>query len=53
MTEVALARIETLDATYNAFVAVDGEHALTEAAAVDARIVAGQDPGPLAGIPSA
>ncbi len=51
LTEVALARIEALDPTYNAFVAVDGERALVEADAVDERISAGQDPGPLAGIP--
>ena len=51
LTEVALARIERLDPVYNAFVAVDGDRALAEAAAIDERIAAGQDPGPLAGIP--
>ena len=51
LTEVALARIERLDPVYNAFVAVDGDRALAEAAAIDERIAAGQEPGPLAGIP--
>jgi aspartyl-tRNA(Asn)/glutamyl-tRNA(Gln) amidotransferase subunit A len=51
LTEVALAQIERLDPHYNAFVAVDGERALVEADALDERISAGQDPGPLAGIP--
>jgi aspartyl-tRNA(Asn)/glutamyl-tRNA(Gln) amidotransferase subunit A len=47
----ALSRIEELNGTLNAFVAVDGDRALDEAAAVDAAVVAGRDPGPLAGIP--
>jgi aspartyl-tRNA(Asn)/glutamyl-tRNA(Gln) amidotransferase subunit A len=51
LTEAALARIERLNPTYNAFVAVDADRALTEAARVDERIANGQDPGPLAGIP--
>jgi aspartyl-tRNA(Asn)/glutamyl-tRNA(Gln) amidotransferase subunit A len=51
LTEVALARIERLDPVYNAFVAVDGDRAVAEAASVDERIAAGQYPGPLAGIP--
>jgi Asp-tRNA(Asn)/Glu-tRNA(Gln) amidotransferase A subunit family amidase len=51
LTEGALARIESLNPTYNAFVAVDGERALMEAAAVDATVASGGDPGPLAGIP--
>ncbi|HVB91246.1 MAG TPA: amidase [Acidimicrobiales bacterium] len=51
LTQAALARIEALNPTYNAFVAVDGERALRDAAAVDARIAGGADPGPLAGIP--
>ena len=53
MTETALERIERLDPTYNAFVAVDAERALHEADAVDVRLAAGHDPGPLAGIPMA
>ncbi len=51
LTGAALERIERLDPLYNAFVAVDGDRALREAAAVDEKVVAGRDPGPLAGIP--
>ena len=51
LTEAALARIETLNPLYNAFVAVDGDRALDEADVIDARIAEGGDPGPLAGIP--
>src|SRR5579859_6256302 len=51
LTETALDRIERLDPTYNAFVAVDAERALHEADAVDQKIADGHDPGPLAGIP--
>ena len=47
----ALARIEEVDAKINAFVALDGEQALADAAALDARLAAGEDVGPLAGIP--
>jgi aspartyl-tRNA(Asn)/glutamyl-tRNA(Gln) amidotransferase subunit A len=51
LTEAALARIERLNPIYNAFVATDGDRALDEAEAIDARIAEGGDPGPLAGIP--
>ena len=44
-------RIEALDPQLNAWVVVDGERALAEAAAIDARVASGQDVGPLAGIP--
>lgn len=47
----ALARIEDLDPQVHAFVAVDGERALEQAAAVDQIVMAGGDPGPLAGVP--
>ena len=53
LTEAALQRIEALDPTYHAFVAVDGERAVAEAAAVDEVIASGGDPGALAGIPLA
>jgi aspartyl-tRNA(Asn)/glutamyl-tRNA(Gln) amidotransferase subunit A len=53
LTEQALRLIDTLNPTYNAFVAVDAERALAEAAAVDELIATGGDPGPLAGIPLA
>jgi aspartyl-tRNA(Asn)/glutamyl-tRNA(Gln) amidotransferase subunit A len=51
LTQNALDRIEKYNPAYNAFVALDGERSLAEAAALDDRIAAGQDPGPLAGIP--
>ncbi len=51
LTRTALARIEDLNPIYNAFVALDGERALDDAEVLDARIAAGDDPGPLAGIP--
>ena len=51
LTEAALARIERLNPTYNAFVTIDGDRALAEAGAIDATIADGGDPGPLAGIP--
>jgi aspartyl-tRNA(Asn)/glutamyl-tRNA(Gln) amidotransferase subunit A len=51
LTQAALDRIAALNPTYNAFVAVDGERALADAAALDEKIAAGGDPGPLAGIP--
>ncbi|MFZ0665807.1 MAG: amidase family protein [Acidimicrobiales bacterium] len=47
----SLSQIEALNPVVNAFVAVDGERALDEAAAIDAVVSAGRDPGPLAGIP--
>jgi aspartyl-tRNA(Asn)/glutamyl-tRNA(Gln) amidotransferase subunit A len=49
----ALERIDRLDDKLGAFVAVDGEGALVEAAAIDERIAHGEDVGPLAGIPLA
>ena len=51
LVEGALANIEARNGTINAFVALDGERARDEAAAVDARVAAGEDPGPLTGIP--
>jgi aspartyl-tRNA(Asn)/glutamyl-tRNA(Gln) amidotransferase subunit A len=53
LTAQALERIDTLNPTYNAFVAVDGERALADAAAVDEVTAKGGDPGVLAGIPLA
>ncbi len=51
LTGHALARIEVLNGQVNAFVAVDGDRALAEAAAIDERVARGENPGPLAGIP--
>jgi Asp-tRNA(Asn)/Glu-tRNA(Gln) amidotransferase A subunit family amidase len=53
LTTLALARIDALNPTFNAFVAVDAERALAEAAAVDEVTAKGGNPGALAGIPLA
>ena len=50
MVQAALDRI-VADPTLTAFVALDPPRALAAAAALDARIAAGEDPGPLAGLP--
>ncbi|HEY7948763.1 MAG TPA: amidase family protein, partial [Acidimicrobiales bacterium] len=47
----ALERIEALNPKVNAFVAVDPDGALEAAARIDDAVAAGDDPGPLAGIP--
>ncbi|CAN5894222.1 amidase [soil metagenome] len=51
LAEVALARIGNANDDLGAFVAVDAEGALVQAAAIDERIAAGEDVGPLAGVP--
>lgn len=54
-TEVAkhfLARVEKLDGALNSFVTVN-DRALDEAAAVDAAVATGREPGALAGVPIA
>ncbi len=53
LTEMALDRIETLNPRFNAFVALNPERALADAAALDEVIAKGGNPGPLAGIPLA
>lgn len=53
VTEAALDRIARLNPVLNAFTDVTAERARAEAAAVDARVAAGEDPGPLAGVPVA
>ncbi|HXQ60295.1 MAG TPA: amidase [Acidimicrobiales bacterium] len=47
----ALERIDALNDTVNAFVAIDDTSALEQAAQIDEMVAAGSDPGPLAGIP--
>jgi len=49
----ALERIARLDPKLGAFTAVTAERALKQADAIDARVAAGRDPGPLAGVPFA
>lgn len=51
VVEAALKRIDELNDRLGAFVAVDGDAARAEAEALDERIVQGDDPGPLAGVP--
>jgi len=51
VTEQSLERIEALNPVLNAFVAVDADSARAEAAAIDERLDAGDEVGPLAGIP--
>ena len=47
----ALERIAALNPVLNAFCEVRGTEAQRRAESIDARIAAGQDPGPLAGVP--
>ena len=51
LVDQALAAIAAHNSTVNAFVAVDEARARAGAEAVDAKVAAGEDPGPLAGIP--
>ncbi|MFD0867339.1 amidase, partial [Tessaracoccus lubricantis] len=51
LTRACLEQIEALNPIVNAFLAVDPEHALAQARAVDARRAAGEELGPLAGVP--
>ena len=48
-----LARIASVDAQVGAYLDVWTEHALEQAAEVDAQVARGADPGPLAGVPIA
>lgn len=51
VTEAALRRIAALNPGLNAFIQVDAEGALRQAADIDARVARGEDPGILAGVP--
>jgi aspartyl-tRNA(Asn)/glutamyl-tRNA(Gln) amidotransferase subunit A len=51
LVEHALSQIAEHNPALNAFVAVDPDRARVGAAAIDAEVAAGVDPGPLAGIP--
>lgn len=53
LTEAALARIEALEPQLNAFVTVDGERAMADAAVIDERLAGEAGVGLLAGIPLA
>ncbi|MFX4291463.1 Asp-tRNA(Asn)/Glu-tRNA(Gln) amidotransferase subunit GatA [Streptomyces bohaiensis] len=53
VTEAHLARIDAVDEKVHAFLHVDREGALAQARAVDARRAAGEELGPLAGVPLA
>ncbi|HEX6220520.1 MAG TPA: amidase family protein, partial [Acidimicrobiia bacterium] len=49
----ALKRAHATQDTVNAFISIDDERALQRAAQIDRRIEAGEDVGPLAGVPVA
>src|SRR5215510_2471205 len=49
--EASLQRIERLNPTLNAFIAMRTEQARAEARALEARMLRGEDPGILAGVP--
>jgi aspartyl-tRNA(Asn)/glutamyl-tRNA(Gln) amidotransferase subunit A len=51
LMEETIRRIETINPTINAFVALRAEQAMEEARRLADRIAAGEDPGPLAGVP--
>jgi AtzE family amidohydrolase len=53
VTEAALARIARHNPILNCFTDVTADRARAKARAVDAAVVAGQNPGPLAGVPFA
>lgn len=51
LVEARLERIEALNPSFNCFTEIMADRARREAAAVDAMVAAGRDPGPLAGVP--
>ena len=52
VTQSALARLERANPAINAVVAHDADYSLKQADAVDTKIARGEDPGPLAGVPT-
>jgi len=53
VTTAFLERIQALDGEIHAFLALDPEHTLAQAALADARLAAGEDGAPLLGVPLA
>ena len=53
LTNALYERIDEVEAKVNAYVTLDKENALAQAAKVDAKIAAGEKLAPLAGIPGA
>ena len=53
VTEAALARIKRHDPVLNSFTDVTADRARAKARAIDAAVAAGQNGGPLAGVPYA
>ena len=53
VTQAHLDRIDAVDDTVHAFLHVDAERALEQAAIIDHRIAGGERLGPLAGVPLA
>jgi Asp-tRNA(Asn)/Glu-tRNA(Gln) amidotransferase A subunit family amidase len=53
LLRACLERIDRFNGELNAIVTLDRERALADAAAIERRLAAGEDPGPLAGIPFA
>ncbi len=51
IAQAALDRIESVDGKVNSFLLVTADHALARAKEIDAKIAAGEELGPLAGIP--
>ncbi len=53
LVQASLMRMQMLDPGLGAFLCTTDELALAQAEAVDAKVAAGEDPGPLAGVPLA
>lgn len=51
LLDIALERIGRYDGAINSFVVIDPDSARAQAEEVDSQVAAGEDPGPLAGIP--